>query len=191
MATLIQIPLQIRFGDIDSYGHVNNVQYLQYLEDARVQLFHTPLGAAAAPGTGPDESFDDLVGEDLFTLVGRHEIEYLAPLVFRPEPVFVNIWVTRLGGSSFEFGYTVGEQDDSVIYAQASSGVVLVSRLTGRPVRLSANQRHALQTWLGEPVSFRRRPKRDAPAESAPESSPAALSSADTPGAVSAAGIRS
>ncbi|WP_434612487.1 acyl-CoA thioesterase [Arthrobacter sp. A5] len=197
MATMIQIPLQIRFGDIDSYGHVNNVTYLQYLEDARVQLFHTPLGAAAAPGTGPDESFDDLVGEDLYTLVGRHEIEYLAPLVFRPEPVFVNIWVTRLGGSSFEFGYTVGEKDDSVIYAQASSGVVMVSRLTGRPVRLSAHQRHALETWLGDPVSFRRRPRPDAAVEAAPNFSPtggsatARSTAADSRAAGSTARVRS
>ncbi|MBG0740923.1 acyl-CoA thioesterase [Paeniglutamicibacter antarcticus] len=157
MATVIQIPLQIRFGDIDSYGHVNNVVYLQYLEDARVQLFHTPLGTAAGPGAGAADSFEDLVGAELFTLVGRHEIEYLVPLVFRPEPVFVNIWVTRLGGSSFDFGYTVAERDGSVIYAQASSGIVVVSRATGRPVRLSATQRHALETWLGEDVHFRRR----------------------------------
>jgi acyl-CoA thioester hydrolase len=164
MASVIQIPLQIRFGDIDSYGHVNNVTYLQYLEDARVQLTHTPLGQAAGAGAGPEQTFHDLVGLDLFTLVGRHEIEYLAPLVFRPEPVYVNIWVTRLGGSSFEFGYTVTEKDGSVVYAQASSSMVLVSRSTGRPVRLDGPQRHALETWLGEDVPFRRRPASARPA---------------------------
>ncbi|MDQ6754647.1 MAG: acyl-CoA thioesterase [Actinomycetota bacterium] len=158
MASVIQIPLQIRFGDIDSYGHVNNVTFLQYLEDARVQLIHTPLGRAAGAGAGPEQTFNDLIGVELFTLVGRHEIEYLAPLLFRPEPVFVNIWVTNMGGSSFEFGYTVAEGDNSVIYAQASSGIVMVDRLSGRPVRLSGPQRHALETWLGGPVRFRRRP---------------------------------
>ena len=78
--------------------------------------------------------------------------------MFRPEPVYVNIWVTHLGGSSFEFGYTVAERDSSVVYAQASSGMVMVSRVSGRPVRLSGPQRHALETWLGEPVKFSRRP---------------------------------
>jgi acyl-CoA thioester hydrolase len=175
MASVIQIPLQIRFGDIDSYGHVNNVTYLQYLEDARVQLIHTPLGDAAGAGAGPEQTFDDLIGEELFTLVGRHEIEYLAPLVFRPEPVYVNIWVTHLGGSSFEFGYTVAERDDSMVYAQASSGIVMVSRRSGRPVRLSGPQRHALETWLGEPVRFRRRP-------GAPGVAPAAESSSAASG---------
>ncbi|MCZ2404973.1 acyl-CoA thioesterase [Paenarthrobacter sp. Z7-10] len=166
MATVIQIPLQIRFGDIDSYGHVNNVTFLQYLEDARVQLIHTPLGAAAGAGAGAEQTFEELIGPDLFTLVGRHEIEYLAPLLFRRDPVFVNIWVTRLGGSSFEFGYTVAERDGSTIYAQASSGIVLVSRDSGRPVRLTGPQRHALETWLGDDVAFRRRPASSRPKDS-------------------------
>lgn len=151
MATGIQVPQQIRFGDIDSYHHVNNVVYLQYLEDARVALTHTPL-----PDGG---TITDLVGKDLFTLVGRHEIEYLAPLSFRTEPVYVNIWVTSIGGSSFELGYTVAEADSSVIYAQAATSMVLVSRTTGRPVRLTVDQRAAMETWRGAPVAFKRSPR--------------------------------
>ncbi|WP_026555103.1 acyl-CoA thioesterase [Arthrobacter sp. 35W] len=157
MATVIQIPLQIRFGDIDSYGHVNNVVYLQYLEDARVQLTHTALADAAGAGAEPHHSFYELVGPELFILVGRHEIEYLLPLQFRPTPVFVNIWVTKVGGSSFEFGYSVAEADGGTIYALAATSMVLVNRSTGRPVRLTDAQRHALETWSGDPVPFRRR----------------------------------
>lgn len=158
MSSVIQIPLQIRFGDIDSYGHVNNVQYIQFLEDARVQLTHTPLGAAAGAGASAEDCFQDLVADDQFTLVGRHEIEYLAPLTFRMDPVFVNIWITKIGVASFDFGYTVAEADGSQTYAQAASGMVLVSQTTGRPVLLNGPQRNALENWLGEPIDFRRRP---------------------------------
>ena len=154
MATGIRISQQIRFGDIDSYNHVNNVVYLQYLEDARVQLTHAEL-----PDGG---TFHDLVGQDLFTLVGRNEIEYLAPISFRPTPIFVNIWVTHVGGSSFDFGYTVTESDASIIYAQASTSMVLVSRSTGRPVRLTDVQRAALDAWRGDPVPFKRGANRPA-----------------------------
>ncbi|MGO2542148.1 MAG: acyl-CoA thioesterase [Specibacter sp.] len=148
MAPGIQITQQIRFGDIDSYNHVNNVVYLQYLEDARVQLTYAEL-----PGGG---TFQDLIGTELFTLVGRNEIEYLAPISFRPTPIFVNIWITHIGGSSFDFGYTVTEADTSVIFAQAATSMVLVSRTTGRPVRLTDPQRSALEAWRGDPVPFKR-----------------------------------
>ena len=49
MSSLL-IPIQMRFGDIDSYGHVNNVTMLQYLEDARVRLMARPLPQGAAAG---------------------------------------------------------------------------------------------------------------------------------------------
>ena len=145
---------QIRFGDIDSYNHVNNVVFLQYLEDARVQLTYTEL-----PGGG---TFQDLVGTEQFTLVARNEIEYLAPISFRPTPVYVNIWVTRVGGSSYDVGYTVTEADTSVIYAQATTSMVLVSRSTGRPARLTPAQREALEAWRGGPVPFKRGPSHSA-----------------------------
>lgn len=155
----LQFPIQIRFDDIDSYGHVNNVTFLTYLQDARVQLIHRSLGAAAGAGAAEEDTFYDLVGTGNFALVGRHEIEYLEPLSFRPVPVYVNIWVTHMGGSSFEFGYSVAEQDGAKVYAQATSGMVLVSKETGKPIRLTDAQRHALQEWSGDPVNFRRRPK--------------------------------
>ncbi|MCQ9163902.1 MULTISPECIES: thioesterase family protein [unclassified Arthrobacter] len=156
MAQAIQIPLQVRFGDIDAYNHVNNVVYLQYLEDARVRLIRTPFAEDVPPGSAA--SFNDLITDDLFTLVGRNEIEYLAPIAFRTDPVLVNIWVTNVGGSSFDFGYTITDADTSVVFAQAATSMVLVSRATGRPVRLTGAQRAALETWRGGPVHFRRRP---------------------------------
>ncbi|MFJ3956809.1 acyl-CoA thioesterase [Arthrobacter sp. NPDC090010] len=153
----LSFPVQIRFGDIDSYGHVNNVVYLSYLEDARVQLIHRTLGGDAGAGAVEEDTFHDLVGVENFTLVARHEIEYVRPLLFRTEPVQVNIWVTGIGGSSFDFGYEVAEPDGSAVYALAASAMVLVGRESGAPVRLSQAQRHALERWSGEPVPFRRR----------------------------------
>lgn len=156
MASALRFPLQVRFGDIDSYGHVNNVAFLSYLETARVQLVHTPLGASA--GAEPGQTLYELLGEENYTLVGRQEIEYRAPLLFRPEPVFVAVRVTRLGGSSYDLGYSVEEEDGSTVYAVASTSMVLVSRANGTPVRLTPAQRHAFGTWAGAPVDFRRRP---------------------------------
>ena len=70
---------------MDSFGHVNNVVYLRYLEQARVEwMFMT------AKESGIKEF-------SLGTVVARHEIEYKRPLVYRSEPVRVETWVTRCG----------------------------------------------------------------------------------------------
>ncbi len=65
----------LRWGDMDAYGHVNNVLFLRYLEEARIGMFN-----AAAPDDG-----GGLV--DTGILVSRHEIDYLVPLHYRPAPV--------------------------------------------------------------------------------------------------------
>jgi acyl-CoA thioester hydrolase len=143
-------PLQLRFGDEDSYGHVNNVRFVQFLEDARVHLMS---------GSRPEGSFMDLIDPDHYTLVGRQEIEYLAPLNFSTTPAAVDLWVTAVGGSSFDLGYAVRDRvaaEGSSTSAIAATTMVLVSRTTGRPVRLSDAQRSILLSWQGPAVPFRR-----------------------------------
>lgn len=158
MPQILRFPLQLRFGDEDSYGHVNNVRFLQYLEDARISFLHAPVPAASDEPGGP-RTFSALIGEETFTLVGRHEIEYLAPLNYRPAPVEVSLWITAIGNSSFDVGYTVAEDDGSAVYARAASTMVLVNRRSGTPVRITEDQRGVLESLLGDPVPFRRREK--------------------------------
>ncbi|KLU08676.1 MULTISPECIES: thioesterase family protein [Kocuria] len=160
MSSLL-IPIQMRFGDIDSYGHVNNVTMLQYLEDARVRLMSRALPEDAAAGIPEGASFRSLLGERQ-TVIGRQEIEYTEQLLYRPEPVFVRVWVSSVGGSSFVLDYAVQEEDGSRVYAVAQTAVVQIDRRTGRPVRLDGTQRELLEQWVDAPTRFARRP---APAE--------------------------
>ena len=93
------LPITTRWMDNDVYGHVNNVQFLRLLEDARVIAF-------AAAGTDEGGSV-----VDTGLLVARSEIEYLHPLVYRTAPVAIDLWVTRLSGASFDMGYEVLDED--------------------------------------------------------------------------------
>src|SRR3954466_6465924 len=89
----------LRWSDMDAYGHVNNVQFLRLLEDARVVAF------AAA---GSDEG-GAVVATGL--LVARSQIEYLEPLVYRTAPVAIDLWLTGLAGASFDLGYEVLDEE--------------------------------------------------------------------------------
>jgi acyl-CoA thioester hydrolase len=151
-ASALRFPLQVRFGDIDAYGHVNNATYFSYFEHARVQLHQLPADPAVPSGP----VIRDLLGGGNFTLVAGQEIEYRAPLVLRPEPVYVDVWVPHVGGSSFRTGYTVTEQDGSTVYAVGSSTMVLVARTGGHPVQLPEAYRAALLRFSGPEVPFRR-----------------------------------
>ncbi len=135
----------LRWSDMDAYGHVNNVQFLRLIEDARVVAF------AAA---GSDEG-GSLVDTGL--LVSGQRIEYLRPLVYRTAPVAIDLWVTQLAVASFDLGYEVAEEDGSVVYARAETTLVLYDLAGHRPRRMSETQRARLETWRDTPITWRHR----------------------------------
>lgn len=137
----------MRWSDMDAYGHVNNVQYLRFFEDARIEAF----GAHRAYADG-----STLLDSGL--LVARHEIEYLKPLRWRPEPVHIDLWITEARGARVEVAYEVYDEpagQDRLRYAVAESTLVVYDLQAGRPRRLSDEDVARLDSLRGEPVSFR------------------------------------
>jgi acyl-CoA thioester hydrolase len=145
----------VRWGDMDSYGHVNNVFFVRYLEDTRFAIFTPPLGEHAPQGVPAELGVFDLFPAGTNGLVASHRIEYRAPLNYRAEPLTVRLWVTRIGGSSFDLGYELAEADRSPVYAIASTTLVVVDTASGRPQALPEALRATLEQWLGDPVPFR------------------------------------
>jgi acyl-CoA thioester hydrolase len=139
-----RVDVPLRWSDMDAYGHVNNVQFLRLLEDARVIGFQEWFGQ--------DRS---LLNEGV--LVARHEIEYLAPLQFRHAPIAVDMWATQVGGASFDLGYEVRDPAGvgEGLYARAETSLVVYDFATSRPRRLADGERGILEQHAGVPVSFR------------------------------------
>jgi acyl-CoA thioester hydrolase len=129
---------KMRWSDMDAYGHVNNVVYLTFLEEARVDMF-APY-AQHLQDHSPDGGFARGV------VIAKHEISYLRPLVFRAEPVRVETWVTRIGVSSYTLGYEV--RDEDVVYASAASVLVPYDVQAARPRRLRDAERAVLEPYL-------------------------------------------
>jgi acyl-CoA thioester hydrolase len=117
---------------MDVYGHVNNVVFLRYLEEARVDFMFR-----LAPSED-DRSFAS------GSVVARHEIDYLRPLVHRHEPVTVETWVTKMSAASVTLAYEVKDEDQ--VYVRASTIVVPYDFAEQRPRRLTAEER----AFLGE-----------------------------------------
>jgi acyl-CoA thioester hydrolase len=124
---------RIRFSDIDSQGHVNNVRFLTYLEDARLEMFHAdPVREGEHPVRG--------------MVIARHEIDYRRPLMFGIEPVRVESWVTQAGAVSFRLAYEV--RDDEHVYATAASLIVAYDVDAVRPRRFTPQERERIGRYL-------------------------------------------
>jgi acyl-CoA thioester hydrolase len=124
----------LRWSDMDAYRHINNVQYLRYLEEARVDMMFV-LGQQEGAKTLADG-----------VVIARHEIDYQRPLVWRPEPVRIETWVTEIRAARFRLAYEV--LDDDGVYARAASVLVPYSLDEQRPRRLNDEERRYLEGFL-------------------------------------------
>jgi acyl-CoA thioester hydrolase len=80
-------PVQLRWSDPDSYGHVNHARALSLLEDARLAMVGDAPGATT--GRLPD------------IILARLEVDYLRQLYYRVgERLTVRSWVARIGTKS-------------------------------------------------------------------------------------------
>lgn len=141
--TVIEIPL--RWGDMDAYGHINNVQIVRLMEEARVIVFGIPSGTGHLDGTNPRPHIDLLAGVDdgVMTLIADHTVTYRRQLPYRGLPVRVEVGVDKVKGASVEIYYRF--YDVEHVAVDATSTMVFVHEHTGRPVRLSPQQRAALE----------------------------------------------
>lgn len=142
----ITVDVPLRWSDMDALGHVNNVQYLRLLEVARIHGLGLWFGLQERPVTGE-------------LLVARNEIDYLAPLVYRAEPICIDMWVTAVSGASFDVGYVVRDPEalGGRHYARAETTLVAFDPQAQQARRWSDDEREHLLAALSEPVPMRRR----------------------------------
>ncbi|WP_394552315.1 acyl-CoA thioesterase [Agromyces sp. MMS24-JH15] len=156
----LHVPTQLRWSDLDAYGHVNNARMLSLLEEARIQAFwvsddtseHAVGASTAVIDAGP--------GTATFTLIARQEIEYLRPIPYHRQPLDIELWIGRMGGASLEVCYEVFPPAGTaprVVYTRASTTLVLTDAATGTPRRITEVERDAWRPYVDEPIAFRRR----------------------------------
>jgi acyl-CoA thioester hydrolase len=153
----LHIPIQLRWGDLDAFNHVNNTSMLKLLEEARVRAFWKPEPGEQAP---PTAVLDSGIAQGVLTLIARQEIEYLAPVPYQRAPLEVQMWFGKLGGSSVEVCYEVHNAPEfaqRVIYARSTAVIVLVDAQTGRPTRLTSEMREVWEPYVGDSIAYAHR----------------------------------
>ena len=135
----------LRWADLDLQGHVNNVVYVDYLQEARVDLLRLH-----APAARRDDLAEGVV-------VVRHEVTYRAPLQFRFRPVLIECWVTEVRAASFTMAYEIfhedpGEASGRRVYLRATTVLTPYVFAEERPRRISAEERVVLAQFLEPPA---------------------------------------
>jgi acyl-CoA thioester hydrolase len=121
--------VHMRWSDMDAYAHVNNTSYLSYLEQARVAMFFDRYDGTFSQGT----------------IISRHEIDYLRPIVYHPEPLRLELWIEDIAGAKFTVRYDVFDKDH--LSARAATTCVTFDFQNDRPRRITASERAILETF--------------------------------------------
>jgi acyl-CoA thioester hydrolase len=106
-------PVEVRYGDLDPQGHVNNAKYLTYFEQARVHYL-IQLGLFSR-----DQSF-----MEIGVVIADIHIAYHAPTHYQ-DNIKVGVKTIKLGGKSIVLEQCVMDADTGKIMAEGK--VVMVT----------------------------------------------------------------
>lgn len=127
--------VQVRWGDSDRLGHVNNTRFIEYMQEGRVQFVRDAFAAAPA-GEQPGAS-----------VVRKLDVEFLAPLTDDSGPLAVEISTLRIGTSSYVLRHVVKNRDGVTCgYGDALMVAFNVAAASSRP--LGAYERTILEEHL-------------------------------------------
>ena len=119
---LIEVPIAPRWRDLDALNHVNNANFLTYVEEARLHWFATLDGPWSAQGYMP-------------VLAAVH-CNYRAQLSW-PGGLIVELYCERVGNSSVTIAHRIVDAARrEKIYCDGNNVLVWVDPATGTPVAL-------------------------------------------------------
>lgn len=127
---VFRLSLPVRWGDMDAFNHVNNAQYLRYLEEARVRWLESLPGVTLRDRIAP--------------VLAASTVNYRVPIEW-PNEISVELFLDRIGSKSITVSHRMlSGSDGSVLYSDGHVVLVWVDSQTGQSVPLPDALRAAL-----------------------------------------------
>ena len=101
----------IAWGDMDAFGHVNNVMYYRYIESARIFYMNVL----------------NIFAQDVYTVVASNQCKYISPL-FYPDQLKIGVRVEEIRNSAFRMSYLLWSESQQKTVAVAEAVIVCVNK---------------------------------------------------------------
>ena len=141
----ITIEIPVLWGDMDNFGHVNNIVYLKWFETARVEVIKKALGLE-------EVQMDEIKEKNGFgPILANFKINYRIPLKY-PDKVYASARVKEggIGNSSFIIEYLMtSEKNAEAVVADGESVIVIINYREGSKMRIDDEMRNKLTSMGG------------------------------------------
>jgi len=130
--------LEVRFRDIDAFGHVNNAAFVTYLEQARIRYLI--------------DNLHEETPQRLPLILASVQVDFRAPILFGQE-VEIGTRVDWIGNTSFSMSHRmtagIGPEAGERLAAEAGTVLVAYDYATERPIRVPDPWRVAFAAYEG------------------------------------------
>ena len=117
---MVVVPVYRRFSDLDPLGHVNNVVYHDYLQEARVVQMN---------------DIGSIVNTEFAQIVVKQEIRHIKPLSYSREPIMIEVSLASLTRATYSLAYRILDETGELV-AEATSQLAVIDPTSGRPIRI-------------------------------------------------------
>jgi acyl-CoA thioester hydrolase len=121
---------QVEWGYIDSFGHVNNVVYYTYAQNARIH-YNTQL---------------NLFNENTFSVMAASSCQYFKPVTY-PDTLWIGVRIKKVGNASVIHEYTYYSTAMNTIVASGESVLVYLSKATGQKKNIDETKKAAITAF--------------------------------------------
>ena len=128
-------PIEVRYGDLDPQGHVNNAKHLTYFEQARI-AYLVELGLFTK-----DQSF-----MEIGVILADVHITYLAPIYFG-EQIKVGVHISKLGNKSMTWEQNIVDVESDKEIAKGEVIMVTYDYRAEKTILIPQEWREKISTF--------------------------------------------
>jgi acyl-CoA thioester hydrolase len=130
-------PIEVRYGDLDPQGHVNNAKHLTYFEQARV-AYMIELGLFTT-----DQSF-----MKIGVIIADLHITYFEPIYFG-QNLKVGVRAAKFGNKSMTWEQTIKDADTGNVFAKGEVIIVTYDYKDEKTIPVPAEWRERILAFEG------------------------------------------
>ena len=127
-----QMPAQLRFSDVDRFGHVNNSVYFSLFDMCKTRYFN------------------DVVGTDIFDrmapVVVHIEANFISPVYF-PDEIVIDTSIVKIGNKSFTLLQRALNQRTEEVKCYCETVMVMMDTVTNESVEIDSEFRTKVSSY--------------------------------------------